>query len=135
MNPANPMRKAVLLFGPGQNGKTKLLELFKAMIGAKNASAVPLQAFSEDRFARAELYGKLANTCGDLDARAVKRSDLFKMVTGGDPIVAQRKFGQPYIHALRDPDLFLQRDADLQRPDRRLVRPLDHHPAGTAHSR
>src|SRR5262249_58324017 len=42
--------------------------------------------------AAADVYGKLANICGDLDARAIHRTDCFKQITGGDPIMAERKF-------------------------------------------
>ncbi len=92
----NPFSKSVLLVGAGGNGKTKLLNLVKALVGAANTSAVPLQALAENRFAAAELFGRLANICGDLDARAIKRTDLFKQITGGDQIMAERKFGQPF---------------------------------------
>jgi putative DNA primase/helicase len=54
---------------------------------------VTLQALGESRFAAAEVYGRLANLCGDLDARALRRSDMFKMLTGGvDEITAERKY-------------------------------------------
>jgi len=32
----------------------------------------------------------------DLDARAVRRTDLFKMITGGDCVMAERKFAHPF---------------------------------------
>ena len=94
--PGNPMRKAILLHGYGRNGKSVLLNLIRALAGAKNCSAVSLQALGENRFAAAEMFGKLANIAGDLDARAIKRSDTFKMLTGGDSITAERKFCQPF---------------------------------------
>jgi P4 family phage/plasmid primase-like protien len=87
------MRKAVLLLGPGRNGKSVLLSIIKALLGPANVSAVTLQAFGENRFAGAELFGRLANIAGDLDARAIRNTDLFKMITGGtDAIQAERKF-------------------------------------------
>jgi putative DNA primase/helicase len=90
-------RKAVLLLGSGHNGKSTTLGLWRALLGAGNVASVTLQAFAEDRFATAELYGKLANLCGDLDARAVRRSDQFKQIVGGvDLVSAQRKYGQPF---------------------------------------
>lgn len=89
--PANPLRVAVLLLGPGRNGKSVLLLVTKALLGAENVSVVPLQVMTENRFAAAELFGKLANICGDLDARAIKQTDSFKMLTGGDPMLAERK--------------------------------------------
>jgi putative DNA primase/helicase len=92
----NPFHKSILLTGPGGNGKSKLLALVRALLGPINVSAVPLQAFGENRFAAAEAFGRLANICGDLDARAIRRTDLFKQLTGGDPIMAERKFAHPF---------------------------------------
>jgi putative DNA primase/helicase len=92
----NPLRVAILLLGPGGNGKTVLLTMIRSLLGEHNVSAVSLQALAENRFAPAELFGKLANICGDLDARAVRQTDMFKAWTGGDPIMAERKHGQPF---------------------------------------
>jgi putative DNA primase/helicase len=61
----------------------RCLSLVRRLLGRRNVSAVPLQAFGESRFAAAEVHGKLANVCGDLDSRALRRSDLFKTITGG----------------------------------------------------
>jgi putative DNA primase/helicase len=70
--------------------------VIKALLGGANVSAVPLQKLSENRFAPAELFGRLGNICGDLDARAIKQTDQFKMLTGGDPIFAERKHRDPF---------------------------------------
>jgi len=94
--PRNPLRVAILLLGPGRNGKSVLLAIIRALLGTANVSTVPLQVLAESRFAAAELFGKLANVCGDLDARAVKQTDVFKAWTGGDPILAERKYAQPF---------------------------------------
>lgn len=91
MYSANPLRVAVLLLGPGGNGKTVLLRVIIALLGAANISNVPLQSSTENRFAAAEVFGKLADICGDLDARAIEQTDVFKMMTGGDSILAERK--------------------------------------------
>jgi len=92
----NPFRKAVLFLGSGGNGKSKLLAIVGALAGAANVASVPVQVFGENRFAPAELFNKLANVAGDLDARGIKRSDIFKMITGGDPIMAERKNCHPF---------------------------------------
>lgn len=86
-----PLRKAVLLLGPGGNGKSVLLRLIDALLGSENVSHVSLQLLSENQFARASLVSKLANICGDLDARSIRHSDIFKQVTGGDRIFAEYK--------------------------------------------
>lgn len=92
----NPLNAAVLCLGPGGNGKSVLLSLFETLVGAEHRSAVSLQDFAENRFRLAELYGKLVNSAGDLDARAITRTDAFKMLTGGDTILAERKYGHPF---------------------------------------
>jgi P4 family phage/plasmid primase-like protien len=90
--PENRFQKALLLSGPGGNGKGTLLDIFHALLGDANVSSQTLHALGEDRFAVADLYGKLANICGDLDARSVERSDIFKMITGRDKVNGQHKF-------------------------------------------
>lgn len=97
----NPFRKAFQLLGDGRNGKSKLLGLLQALLGGDNYAAVPLQLLAENRFAAAELFGKVANIAGDIDARALKQTDVFKMATGGDPMMAERKFGQPFTFVCR----------------------------------
>jgi putative DNA primase/helicase len=84
------------LLGPGRNGKSTLLRIIQALLGKEHVSSVPLQGFGEDRFATAEVYGKLANICGDLSKRAIDRSDSFKRLTGQDTLYAQRKNQHPF---------------------------------------
>lgn len=94
--PRSLFHKAVMLCGPGRNGKSVLLSILRAMLGEGNVAAVPLQRLSETPFAVAQLCGKLGNICGDLDARAIHRTDMFKMLTGGDAIHAEKKFKPPF---------------------------------------
>src|SRR5262249_31236183 len=44
----NPFRKAVMLLGPGGNGKSVLLRTTTKLLGDENVAAVPLQALGED---------------------------------------------------------------------------------------
>lgn len=91
--PEARLRKAIMLLGTGSNGKSTFISLVRRMLGRRNVSSVPLQNFGESRFAAADVYGKLANLCGDLDARALRRTDLFKTLTGGtDQIRVERKY-------------------------------------------
>jgi putative DNA primase/helicase len=94
----NSLRLAWLMFGhTGHNGKSIFLHLCECLLGARNTAAVPLQRLGgEDRFAPAELKGKLANICGDIGPNTAKDMSLFKQLTGGDPIHAEHKFGQPF---------------------------------------
>jgi putative DNA primase/helicase len=95
--PDGSLRKAFMLLGSGSNGKSTFLSVLRHLLGRRNVSSVPLQAFGESRFAAAEVYGRLANACGDLDARALRRSDMFKTMTGGtDAVMAERKYEHPF---------------------------------------
>jgi len=91
-----PIHKAFMLLGNGANGKSTLINLLKAFLGAENCSSVSLQALSEDKFSIAELYGKLANLYADVPDEALRSTGTFKMLTGGDTITAQRKFQHPF---------------------------------------
>lgn len=130
--PGNPLRRAILLLGPGRNGKSVLLGILRALVGEANVSAVPLQALAENRFAAAELFGKLANISGDLDARAIRNTDLFKMATGNDAILAERKYGDAFSFVPFATFVFAANEAPISSDqtdawfDRWLVVPFDH---------
>jgi P4 family phage/plasmid primase-like protien len=94
--PANPFHKAILLHGTGRNGKSTWLRLVEHLIGTRHVSHRTLQELQEDRFATSSLYRKVANIAGDLDQRRLANTDNFKMATGGDPIAAQRKYGDTF---------------------------------------
>lgn len=129
--PGNPLRRAVLLLGPGRNGKSVLLAILRKLIGEANVSAVPLQSLAENRFAASELFGRLANISGDLDARAIRNTDLFKMATGNDAILAERKYGAPFSFVPFATFVFAANEAPISSDqtdawfDRWLVIPLD----------
>lgn len=133
----NPYRKAVLLLGAGGNGKTQLLTLMTRLVGEENCAAVALQEMSENRFSKASLYGKLANIVGDLDARAVKRTDVFKKITGGDRIEAEHKFCRPFAFTSFAVPVFSANEAPLTSDqsdawfDRWLVVPFNRRFEGT----
>ena len=125
-------RKAVLLRGSGRNGKSTLLTVIRSLLGHGNVSAVGLQALSSDKFKVAELDGKLANICADIDYRAARDSSMFKIITGGtDYLTAERKFGQPFNFRPTARLLFSANEAPASTDqsqayfDRWLVIPMD----------
>ena len=104
--PDQPFHRAVLLLGPGRNGKGTLLRLVAKVIGHEHIAAVTLQALGESRFSAAQLFGKVANIAGDLDARSINRTDLFKMATGGDCLTGEHKYGALFTFTNRATMLF-----------------------------
>jgi putative DNA primase/helicase len=85
------IHKAFMFVGEGRNGKSTLLRLIAELLGKENIAAVPLQRICKDKFAASELYGKHANLCSELSEEALHNTGLFKQVTGGDYIRAEKK--------------------------------------------
>ncbi len=93
---AMPIHKAIMLVGGGANGKSTLLTLIKIFLGPRNVSNASLQGICENRFAGAQLYGKLANICADLPDKALTKTGMFKMLTGNDAVTVEEKFKHPF---------------------------------------
>ena len=88
--------KAVMLYGPGSNGKGVFIRLIESLVGIENTSHVPLQDLDKDRFAAADLYGKMVNTFADLKSEKLSTTGMFKTMVSVDTIRAQRKYGHPF---------------------------------------
>ena len=89
--PDRQYEKTFMFTGEGENGKGTLLRLITALIGKDNVSSIPLQELDENRFARVQMFGKLANIFADLEDGDIENSKYFKMVTSGEPMFAERK--------------------------------------------
>lgn len=133
--PETRYRKAVLFTGPTGTGKSTALTVIRNLLGQANVSAIGLQALSDDRFKVAELHGKLANICADIDYRASKSSGTFKQITGGtDLITGERKYQSPFAFLPTARLLFSANEppASADQSDayfaRWLVVPFDHVP-------
>jgi len=96
MMSGNPLQRTFLLTGGGGNGKGVLLDVIKHLLGSTAIAAVPLHEFAISQFATAELFGKLANICGDIDASFIESTARIKEITGEDTVKGERKFGQPF---------------------------------------
>lgn len=92
----NPYHKATICVGTGANGKTVFLNGIECFLGKDNVSNRSLQELIYDRFATADLYGKLANVSGDLPNTSLKHTGIFKNIVGEDTITVQKKFLQSF---------------------------------------
>jgi P4 family phage/plasmid primase-like protien len=88
--------KAVMLVGPGLNGKGVFLKIIEALVGLENTSHVSLQDLDRERFAAEGLYCKMVNTHADLTQVKLSSTGNFKMLVSGDSIRAQKKFKDPF---------------------------------------
>ena len=83
-------QSCLILHGLGGNGKSVVLAVLRAMLGADNVATVPLEKFDQ-RFAMAQTLGKLANVCpevGELDRTA---EGTLKSYIAGDAMFFEKK--------------------------------------------
>jgi P4 family phage/plasmid primase-like protien len=91
-----PIQKCFIFQGSGANGKSTLLRVMEHFIGKENISSVSLFDLVTKTFSKAELYNKFANITPDIGADELKRTGIFKALTGGDTITAERKNQHPF---------------------------------------
>ena len=83
--------KAFLFSGAGGNGKSTAIKLLQSFLGTENYAVRSLHSIEEDKFAVADLFGKLANFNSDLPSRYVPDGENFKKITTGDELTGERK--------------------------------------------
>ncbi len=88
--------KALWLGGVGRNGKSTFIDLLKALIGPRNFSVISIKSLMNDKFAGADLDGKIANFSEETSPQELADSGPFKNLTGDGDLFAQKKFGDPY---------------------------------------
>lgn len=94
-------KKAVVLVGGNDTGKTTLLRVIKAVAGENNVSAVPLQEMAKT-YRPYAMWRKLFNYGDDLSKEAMRNTSNFKVQTGGASITIEKKYGDPidvYLYA------------------------------------
>lgn len=96
LDPTRTPHKAAFLFGPSRSGKSTFLRLLQEIAGVENRTSVTLHALAQDRFAAANVYGKMINAAADLSSAHVEDLSVFKMMTGEDAIHGNRKYGAQF---------------------------------------
>ena len=86
------LHKAFMFYGGGRNGKGTTIRLISKLLGEKNYSSRKLISLMEDRFAKASLFGKMANLGAEVSGKVLNDTSDFKNLTGGEPITGERKF-------------------------------------------
>lgn len=96
--PHHRIQKMFIWFGVGDNGKGVTEELITYMFGHDNISGSSMQDFADSNgYARAHLYGKLINLCGDMEKETPKSTNFIKAVTSGtDTVTVRNIFGKPF---------------------------------------
>jgi len=86
----NRVKKALLLNGKGDTGKSKYIEVLCRIVGIDNSINIKIQKLS-DRFSLANIYGKRIVFNGDLPNSTLEDPSIFKEITGGDVLGAEFK--------------------------------------------
>lgn len=90
------IKKAIILFGPKDTGKSVMLNLLTEFLNEKNTAGLSLQRIgSGDKFGLSSLKEMYANIFDDLTSEDMVAGG-FKMATGGAYITAEYKFGDPF---------------------------------------
>lgn len=92
----NIYAKFAMLLGPTRSGKSTYENAIESVVGKNNISHVRLQDLGEDKYAAADLFGKMLNTAAELSEGEIRNTDLIKSVTGRDPIRAREIYGRPF---------------------------------------
>ena len=88
----NKFQKDLMCVGYEDNGKSVMLKVITRFLGLENVSSKTLHSLVKERFATADLFGKLANIFADLSAKRLQDVEAFKVLASGDRISAERKF-------------------------------------------
>jgi len=92
----NSLQKSFMFVGDGGNGKTTLLNILKSFIGKENTCSLSLQDICNSNFKVAELNDKLLNIYADIPSRGLNTTSMFKSLTGGDSVLAEKKYKNPF---------------------------------------
>ena len=78
----NEQKKALLLLGDTDTGKSTIIDIFRELIGDVNCSNVPLQYLSNPQYTPL-LINKMVNIDPEVSKNAVEYEREFKLITGG----------------------------------------------------
>jgi len=87
-----PIHRALMLVGEGANGKSTFLGTVRALLGEENVRAHTLQDLANEPYARADLFGAVANIHADLSPRSLGNGSTFKTLVGGDTVQARHLY-------------------------------------------
>jgi putative DNA primase/helicase len=103
--PSAGQRKTPFLIGPTRSGKGTFLRIIEGVVGDGHRSSRTLHDLAVNRFAVADLVGKVLNSAGDLSDQHIGDLSMFKMLTGADSVPAERKFRDAFT--FRNTALFI----------------------------
>jgi P4 family phage/plasmid primase-like protien len=104
--------KALFLCGSGANGKSTAMSVLEAMVGRENVSTLSITDLAQ-RFKSQFLENKMVNIATETNTRDPVSTEIFKAAVAGDPITAERKYGEPYVFRPRAKFLLAMNDTPV----------------------
>lgn len=90
------LKKALMIFGPTDAGKTVFLEVVECLFGeGANAAQTP-QYLASERWGVHQLADKPVNIRHDVDAERLQRLGVLKEIIDGNTVTAEQKGKDPY---------------------------------------
>lgn len=83
--PDTTAEASFFLVGEGANGKSKLIDVLRSIIGEQQCGSSSIETLSNDQFELSSLIGKRLNVCTEESSEFVKQ-DKFKILVSGEPI-------------------------------------------------
>ena len=95
--PGVKFKKAFMLLGNTDAGKTTFISLIKDLLGKSGYAAESMRELfdPDNRFVVINLFHKLVNVTSETKEYSIDDIDRFKRLTGGDPVTADVKFKKP----------------------------------------
>lgn len=90
------IKKALIIVGERNTGKSTFFRLMDAFIGRENISPVSIHDLARDKFSAASLHHKYANICDDLSSNDITSLGNFKIATGGGLAKGEYKYGEQF---------------------------------------
>lgn len=91
LTPENNQKKALLLLGETDTGKSTILDILKYMLGDDNVSTLALEDFENDQLTPM-MVNKLVNIDFDVNKDAQKYESGFRKITSMEPINSNQKY-------------------------------------------
>lgn len=90
--PGQSLKTFMLCIGPGDDGKSQIMKIYRALAGKPSCASVDLSSFDpKESFGRAPLLGKTFATVPDASKVERLAVGILKAITGGDSIGVNRK--------------------------------------------
>lgn len=106
LQPQTNHKKALLVLGPTDAGKSVFLDVLQALFGADSTVNLSVQYLANQRWGEAELVGRMVNIRHDLDSTDIKNAGKIKELTAGNPVRAERKNQDPFRFKPRTKHIF-----------------------------